>query len=252
MGRPRTLVKNLIRRLGFEVVRADHPALQFHSDHYLRHNARRLEHLASLAVPVAGLSVLEVGAGVGDHSHYYLDRGCAITITEARPENLRALRRRYPDADVRALDVEHPDLAAAERFDVVHCYGLLYHLASPGQALAFLAHHCRGMLLLETCVSFGSDEAIHPVAERQRNPTQAWSGAGCRPTRPWIWRQLQGLFEHVYAPVTQPNHPEFPLDWTAPDRHASEFARAVFVASRQPLANASLVPELPERQRRHP
>ena len=34
------------------------PAAFFHSHHYLRHNARRLEHLASLGLPVRGLSVL--------------------------------------------------------------------------------------------------------------------------------------------------------------------------------------------------
>jgi SAM-dependent methyltransferase len=251
MGRSKTLVKNLVTRLGFAIVRADHPALQFHSDHYIRHNARRLEHLASLGIPVAGSSVLEVGAGIGDHSHYYLDRGCTVTITEARPENLRILRRRYPECEVRTLDMERPALDAAGPFDVVHCYGLLYHLADPEQALAFLSRNTQRLLLLETCVSFGADEAIHPTAERQRNPTQAWSGTGCRPTRSWVFEQLRRLFEHVYVPSTQPNHAEFPLDWTAPEQHPSDFARAVFIGSRQPMANACLLPELPDRQQRH-
>jgi hypothetical protein len=71
------------------------PAASFHTLHYLRHNARRLEHLASLQVPVAGKSVLEVGAGIADHSHYYMDRDCTITITEARKENLQYLKMRY-------------------------------------------------------------------------------------------------------------------------------------------------------------
>ena len=50
------------------------PAYEFHSHHYMRHNARRLEHLASLQIPVDGRTVLEVGAGIGDLSHFYLDR----------------------------------------------------------------------------------------------------------------------------------------------------------------------------------
>src|ERR1700689_3147468 len=41
------------------------PSYAFRSNQYLRHNARRLEHLASLRIPVAGMSVLEVGAGIG-------------------------------------------------------------------------------------------------------------------------------------------------------------------------------------------
>lgn len=87
-------------------VRGYDPVQVFHSDHYLRHNARRLEHLASLRIPVAGMTVLEVGAGIGDHSHYYIDRGCSITITEARAENLDYLKRRYPDVHVRFLDMD--------------------------------------------------------------------------------------------------------------------------------------------------
>jgi len=41
----------------------------FHSVGYLRHNARRLEHLNSLGLDISGRSVLELGAGIGDHTH---------------------------------------------------------------------------------------------------------------------------------------------------------------------------------------
>lgn len=228
------------------------PAAFFHSHHYLRHNARRLEHLASLGLPVRGLSVLEVGAGIGDHSHYFIDRGCAVTITEARPENVLLLRERYPDQTVLALDLERPTAVPGAPFDVVHCYGLLYHLREPGPALAFLAQHCRQLLLLETCVSFGAGLETCPVPEDALNPTQAFSGAGCRPTRPWLMAELGSHFPHVYVPQTQPNHEEFPLDWSRPQDHAAPLKRAVFVCSREPLANPLLQTSLPVRQARHP
>jgi SAM-dependent methyltransferase len=226
------------------------PRAEFHSPHYLRHNARRLEHLASLRIPVAGATVLEVGAGIGDHSHYYLDRGCRVTITEAREENLVLLRERYPGADVRPLDMEAPDLGTGERFDVVHCYGLLYHLRDPRPALAFFGRHCARLLLLETCVSFGAGESVNPVPEVQHSPSQAVSGTGCRPTRPWVVRALKEHFEHVYVTRTQPNHEEFPTDWTAPDRHRG-LSRSVFVCSREPLAHDGLSAGLPDHQSRH-
>lgn len=83
------------------------------------------------------MTVLEVGAGIGDHSHFYIDRNCQITITEARKENLGLLKKRYPHQNVQFLDMENPfDLAEAP-YDVVHCYGLLYHLSNPSAALAF-------------------------------------------------------------------------------------------------------------------
>lgn len=200
---------------------------------------------------MAGASVLEVGAGIGDHSHYYIDRGCNITITEARPENIRYLRARYPGRDIRTLDMENPSPIAGSPFDVVHCYGLLYHLSKPEQALAFLAENTRSLLLLETCVSFGDDDSINLVQEPKLSLTQAISGIGCRPTRPYLFRRLSTLFEHVYLPKTQPNHGEFPLDWTAPENHSAKLQRAVFIASRKPLNHPELLSSVPAIQSRH-
>lgn len=246
----RVVVQKMFNSFGYVVTRAT-PALQFHSDHYTRHNARRLEHLASLRIPVANMTVLEVGAGIGDHSHYYLDRGCKVTITEARPENLSYLKERYPNETVLDFDMESPHPLPSAPFDLVHCYGLLYHLKNPAQALEFLSKNARKMLFLESCVSFGDTEAINPVDELQHDFTQAWSGTGCRPTRLWLFRQLQRLFEHVYIPRTQPNHEEFPIDWTAPEKHKSYLMRAVFIASRAKLENPLLSSELVEQQARH-
>ena len=40
-------------------------------------------------------------------------------------------------------------------------------------------------------------------------------------------------------PDTQPNHEEFPIDWTRPDRHPAPLSRAAFVASRSRIDNLS-------------
>jgi hypothetical protein len=224
---------------------------RFHANQYLRHNARRLEHLASLGIPVTGLSVLEVGAGIGDHSHYYIDRGCRLTITEARTENLQYLRRRYPTCDVQFLDLERPSRVNGSPFDLAHCYGLLYHLKHPQQALIFLSQSTKRMLFLETCVSFGEEEEIHLTQEAGDDPTQAYSGGGCRPTRAWIFKQLQSLYKYVYLPTTQPNHEEFPLDWTRPKEHKHDLQRAIFIASQERLENEKLALSLLLKQLRH-
>jgi SAM-dependent methyltransferase len=242
-----------LRREVSRIARASSTPLDaFHNHHYLRHNARRLEHLSSLGISVAGGSVLEVGAGIGDHSHYFLDRGCRMTITEARPGNLSHLRKRYPSADVRHLDLETPVQLENAPFDVVYCYGTLYHLSRPEPAIAFLGQCCSGTLLMETCVSFGDELRVNLVPEDRRNPSQACSGTGCRPTRPWVVRELKKYFEFVYLPVSQPNHEEFPVDWSRPDRHTAELSRAVFVASHGPIDSPMLSNGLPNEQVRHP
>jgi hypothetical protein len=227
------------------------PREEFHGFHYLRHNQRRLEHLATLGLPLAGRSVLEVGAGIGDHTEFFLDRGCSVLTTDGRPENVEVLRERFPWIAVEFLDLDHPDPSFTYGAEVVYCYGTLYHLARPADALAFLAERCGNLLLLETAVSFGDELSVNIVAEQAFHPSQAVSGQGCRPTRQWVLERLRLYFPHVYLPKTQPWHPEFPLDWTAAPPPAGELSRAVFIASREALAHAGLTETLPERQIRH-
>lgn len=175
-----------------------------------------------------------------------------MLITEAREENIRLIRRRYPSGvDVRKLDMDAPNGLDGKTFDVVFSYGLLYHLEKPDVAIAFLAGKAKELMLLETCVSFGSDVALNRVEEPSDNPTQAISGTGCRPTRPWVVGQLKEHFEHVYVTATQPWHAQFPIDWTAPEAHKAPLQRAVFVAARAPLVNDRLSVELPMHQTRH-
>jgi len=223
------------------------PLTHFTNSHYQRINQRRLEHLASLHLPLEHLRVLEVGAGIGDLTPFFLDRNCEVVITEGRPDNLALLRQRYPQQPVRFLDLDDPPEDFGQRFDVVFCYGVLYHLSQPLKALAFLARHCDQLLLLETCVSYGEEPQLHPCAENAALPTQSLRGIGCRPTRVWVYQQLARHFPYVYLPRTQPYHPEFPCDWSTPPP-SSGLTRAIFIASRQPLSHPLLTPELLTRQ----
>jgi len=223
--------------------------------HYLRHNQRRQEHLASLGLDVHGKSVLEVGAGVGDHTTFFVDRKCSVVALEARYENCLYFQQSFetsgysspPPVKVLHIDVETAARQIHDQFQIVYCYGLLYHVADPLSTLRFMAQRCGELLLLETCVSFGEDQTIHQTQEPQQSPSQSYHGGACRPTRPWIFQRLRELFEHVYIPATQPSHEEFPLDWDAAPPQG--FSRAVFIASRKPLQNPLLLDHLPRQQR---
>jgi len=227
------------------------PRDSFWSWHYVRHDMRRLEHLATLGFDFAGASVLEVGAGIGDLTGFFVDRGARVVTSEGDPDNLVALRERHPDLDVRALDLERPDDAARvvpEVFDFVFCYGVLYHLADPAPALDLLAARTRFALLVETCVSPEAGDVLR-VYDEPPAPENALHGRCCRPSRRWLFRELAARFEHVYCPVTQPAHEEFPLDWSAPPADPW-LVRATFVAARRPIVSDLLVAALPDRQRR--
>ena len=224
----------------------------FHSQHYLEHNSKRLMHLASLNLDLSNKTVLEVGSGIGDHTRFYLEHGCKITATEIRPENIQIIEERYHDhsdlLEILCLDLDNPT-NLRKRFDVIHCYGILYHLQRPGKALEFLSKHCSGLLLLETCVSFGEEEEINTLPEPSHNYSQSFFGCGCRPTREWVWKRLGEVMPYVYATKTQPLHEEFPLDWTKDFNPAARLSRAVFVASRYSLDdNQELLSYLPLHQ----
>lgn len=220
----------------------------FHSRFYLRHNARRQEHLATLGLDLSNKSVPEVGAGIGDHTTFFLDRGCKVLCTEPREENLNVIRRRFesdPNVAVEQLNLDAALPAAAPRYDVVYYSGVLYHLSRPAEALAWMCDRAAGLLLLETCVSFSSEDKPFPVSEKASLQSQAITGTGCRPSRMWVMNRLREKMPHVYVTATQPRHKEFPLDWTAPGPTIfTGLARAVFVALRAPLNLPTQIREL--------
>jgi hypothetical protein len=203
--------------------------------------------LASLGLDLAHQRVLEVGAGIGDHTSFFLDRGCTVVITEPQDQNATILRERYPENDVRQIDLNVPpdDPIAA---DIVYCYGTLYHLTEPERALAWMARCATRLLLLETCVAAGDEDVLLEFDETPGLPENAVSGRGCRPTRPWLRRTLSEAFPYVYVPVTQPWHAEFPVDWSRPELPGAPLIRAVFVAARTMLASPALTTELPTHQ----
>src|SRR5262245_48011934 len=209
-------------------------------------NMARQAHLASLGLDLARKRVLEVGAGIGLHTPFFLERGCEVLVTDGNPENVSEIRRRLPNVRSALLDLEQDGaIAALGTFDIVYCYGLLYHLSNPEAAVAKLASGCRGQLLLETVVGLGRYSEVQLMRDFVSN-NQAVSGVGCRPTRPWIMQTLTRYFGHAYVTRTQPDYPDFTSDWIIPETRL--IYRGVFVGSKYPLSSSELLSELPDRQ----
>lgn len=244
------ILNRVLSHLGLQLVRANERL--FRGGAYQRINHRRLEHLASLGLPIAGKRALEIGAGIGDLSHFFIDRQCELTITDGREENAAFIRSRYPDARVQRLDLDHPQAVAGSPFEIVFAYGLLYHLSRPAEAIAWMAANCSGFTLIETCVSFGDESAELSTAEAGAMATESIHGRGCRPTRSWVWEELRKNFAHVHVPATQPSHREFPRRWRQADGASAPWsgsaARAIFIGSHVSLGNPRLLDHLPDEQ----
>jgi 2-polyprenyl-3-methyl-5-hydroxy-6-metoxy-1,4-benzoquinol methylase len=221
----------------------------FHTEAARAINRARQQHLGSLGLDLSNKRVLEVGAGVGLHTPFFLERGCEVVVSDGNLENVGEIRRRLPQLRVEHIDMESDgDLSYLGEFDLIYCYGLLYHLANPERAIARLAKVSKGQLLLETCVALSELEDINYLRDFVSN-NQAVSGIGCRPSRKWILERLKKHFGYGYITDSQPDHGDFPTDWNFPMTNL--IYRAVFVGSKAPLTNSHLLSEPLQSQSRH-
>jgi SAM-dependent methyltransferase len=220
---------------------------EFHTLDYLDITARRLEHLATLGLEIQSKHVLELGAGVGDLTQFFVSRDCKITATDARSDLVEIIRSRFPnEVSARVLDLENTNLEFKEVFDIVFCYGVLYHLSDPEAVIKTLARSTQNLLLLETCVTeksvIGADQRSL-ISEDSKSLTQAFHGTGCRPNRNWLYETLKQNFEYVYTTKTQPRHKQFPLDWRQVNDEDG-LHRAIFICSKKEMFNPNLSPIL--------
>lgn len=215
----------------------------FDDDSALAINRARLDFLERLELPLQGKRVLDAGCGVGHHTAFYSGRGCSVVGIDGRPENIETMKRLYPTVEAIVGDVQAVDLESLGAFDVVHCFGLLYHLDSPVAALRRLTAVCREYLLLETMVC-DAKSPVMVLADESDSANQALSGVGCRPSPSFVAMTLDRLgFRHVYGTTDPPRHPDFMFEWrdSLDVRRDGNNLRCMFVASRAPIADASLV-----------
>jgi FkbM family methyltransferase len=215
----------------------------FDSPDALSINAARMAHLASLGLPLAGKTVLDLGSGVGHLAKSLLELGCQVTCVDGRPQNIAILRSRHPGIAAHVANVETDSLAAFGRFDIVFCYGLLYHLENPVAGLRNMAQACKDLLVLETVITDHSEPILRLLDEPPETWNQALGPLGNRPSPAFVALALtRAGFACVYAPNEPPHHPDFRFDW----RGNLEFSRdghllrSIFIASRRPLQNPAL------------
>ncbi len=221
--------------------------LNFQSPNYQQINVARLQHLTSLNINFTGKHILELGAGIGDHTFFYLVNNAKVTPIEGRKELVEYISTRF-GIEAIEQDLEKDfvsNLKREHKYDIAHCYGILYHLANPEKFIKSVAE-LTDCILLETCVSY-DDNLIgtNLVGEDKEDSTQAISGTGCRPNRKWIFNKIKENYKYSYMPITQPKHIQFPnyFDREAKD---TELVRAIFIGSNSPIDSDKLVNEFVE------
>lgn len=202
----------------------------------------RLKHFESLKLSLSGKTVLDIGCGIGRFSSFLAEQGADVFCMDGRAENIEKLKELYPARKCAVVDVETPELLAHGSFDVVFCYGLLYHLSDPFGFLKNASKICKETMIIETCIMDASDPMVQLVFEDQQNPTQALHPMGCRPTPSYVQACLKLSGFNVYKPATLPKHIQFDYKLTNDYSYLKQnhLIRDIFIASRFEISNRAL------------
>lgn len=219
-------------------------AAEFDAPSYKSITIARLEHLASLHLPFQNKAVIDLGCGIGRLSEFLVKQGANLLSVDGREENIQQLRMFYPAMKAEVLDLETDEWLKFGPFDIVFCYGILYHLANPYQFIRDAASVCKEMLLIETCVTNSLEPIVTIVQERSEVYSQSIHAAGCSPSPTYVTFCLKKAnFPFIYTPRDKPNHPEYHYH---PDNSYSRFQnnhliREIFIASKHQLESEALV-----------
>lgn len=212
----------------------------FNSPFYKDITDARIMHIKSLGLPLSGKTLIDTGCGIGHFSDFLAKEGCQTFCVDGREENIRQLRNVYPKLNAEVVDLETSQILNYGKFDIVFCYGLLYHLADPFGFIKNAFKICNEMMLIETCITDSEFPVLRLLSEPKLNPTQAVSGMGCRPSPSYIVNCLKlAGFAYVYSPINLPRHKQFHYKRTNDFSclKDGDLIRDVFLASHREIEN---------------
>lgn len=190
--------------------------------------------------PALDLSnAVDAGCGAGFFSQTLTECGLHVFGFDGREENIAEARRRFPQIPFEQGDVEEKGILELGRFDLVLCFGLLYHLENPLLAIRNLRGLAQKCLLLESmCLPEGKTSLL--LREEPRQDDQSLTDVACYPSEGRLVKMLyRAGFEKVYRVVPLPDHTDF--------RETTEHARrrTVLLASYAAIdvAGFRLIPE---------
>jgi SAM-dependent methyltransferase len=176
-------------------------------------------------------SAVDVGCGLGFFSDVLSSFGLRVEGVDGREDNVTEAKRRYPSVEFRLCDAEELTAKMVGRFDLVFCYGLLYHLQNPFRVIKQLKEMTNRLLLVEAVIYPGS-EAIMGLIDEPPGEDQGLSYFAFYPTQECLEKMFyRAGFNHVYRFARLPQHPGY---FDAPGKRK---VRTVLAASLQPLSH---------------
>ena len=187
----------------------------FDAKHYDLLNQDRAETFAKVFAPLQkakGLkTALDLGCGIGHFSSFLSEQGLDVLGVDGREENVLEARRRYPHLKFEVADVQDTSVASLGIFDLVFCYGLLYHLENPFSALRAIGRMTRSLAALESVV-YPSPEPLMILLEENDAKDQGLNYIAYYPSESSLVKMLasSGL-PYCYWPSNFPANPVYQI-----------------------------------------
>ena len=174
-------------------------------------------------------TALDVGCGVGYFSAFLLDLGFQVTGIDGRVENVAEAQKRYPNIPFYVANVEDVSITHLGQFDLVLCFGLLYHLENPFAAMHNLYALTAKVLLIESMTVPGQCPVLI-LRDEGQSEDQGLHFVAFYPSESAIIKMCyRSGFPFVYRFLQLPDHEDF---------HASVWrrrVRTILAASHSPL-----------------
>jgi FkbM family methyltransferase len=222
----------------------------FDRGHYLKLIQARGETIGRVVTalkPALGLAnAIDAGCGVGFFAQILHDCGLYVRGFDGRMENVVEARKRFPRISFGQGNIQDPDIVRAGKFDLVLCFGLLYHLESPLPAIRHLrAMTGKGLLLESMCLPGNQPDLV--LREEPAQGDQSLTELALYPSEGCLVKMLyRAGFAGVYKLAALPDHDDF--------RETPEHARrrTVLFASLAPVRLPGLERVAEPREERDP
>jgi FkbM family methyltransferase len=185
----------------------------FDQDHYARlieaRGATIKQVVTDLRSKLWLSTALDAGCGLGFFAELLRECGLDVTAFDARFENVEEAQRRYPNIRFEIGDIQERSVLSLGTFDLVLCFGLLYHLESTLLSIRNLRGLTGKVLLLES-MCFPDEEPWMLLREEQPIADQSITNLAFYATEGCLAKMLyRAGFRAVYRVAALPDHDDF-------------------------------------------
>ena len=155
-------------------------------------------------------TAIDIGCGVGYFSGFLHELGFQVVGVDGRRENIEEARRRRPELEFHCVDVQDGALRQLGVFDLVFCFGLLYHLESPLSTLRNLAAMTGKVALVEGICAPGNEAYFLLRVEDPSGDDNSLTSLALYPSESGIVKAAYRVgFEFVWRATRFPGHEDF-------------------------------------------